>query len=380
MANPRTVFVIRPALGLTLLVLLAGATPNRAQAPAGGEHEPPDPLPPPLIAPVIVPPDEEPALAPRAAPTITFEERVLELVNEERLADGKPPLKGVGELNNSSETHSSNMALRNFFAHCDLDTMKSPFQRMTEAGYNWNAAAENIAAGFTDPESVMYDQNGWMDSDGHRANILSTSYREIGVGYFLQSNDQGNVRLDQNGDCTADGIFTSPLFRYWTQNFGRRNSVYPVVIDREAHDTPSTTVNLYLYGTGWAQEMRFSNEGCFWSGWQAFATETPWVLEDGGGNKTVRSQIRNGGTVLENADSIVLEAPCDEPVTRDLSMMTIGTCQVYEACDTVSAGDEFQVGSSGEVTFLAGDRIILRDGFSVAAGGVFRAIVDPAIP
>jgi uncharacterized protein YkwD len=381
MAIRRTFSVNRTALGWTLLGLLAASAPLPGQPRTRGEREPPDPLPPPLIAPVIVPPGEEPELAPRAAPAITFEERVLELVNEERLANGGlPPLKGVAELNTSSGTHSFNMADRDFFAHCDVDTKRSPFQRMTEAGYLWNAAAENIAAGQTDPEDVMTGPFGWMNSAGHRANILSTSYREIGIGYFLQANDQGNVRVDGNGDCTADGIFTSPLFRYWTQNLGRRNSVYPVVIDREAHDTPSTTVNLYLYGQGWAEEMRFSTDGCTWSGWETFSSETPWVLDGGGGNRTILSQIRSGGTVLESSDSIVLEAPCDEPLTRDLSMTTIESCQVYEACDMVSAGDQFQVGSSGDVTFLAGDRIVLHDGFSVASGGVFRAVIDPAIP
>lgn len=378
MALTRTVSVIGAALGLTTFVVLTAAAPVRGQAPTRRHQEPPDPLPPPLIAPVIVPPSEEPELAPRAAPAITFEERVLELVNEERLANGGlPPLKGIAELNTSSGTHSFNMADRDFFAHCDLDTGQSPLQRMTAAGYIWSVAAENIAAGQTDPEDVM---TAWMASSGHRANILSTSYRELGVGYFLQANDQGNIRLDGNGDCTADGIFTSPLFRYWTQNFGRRNSVFPVVIDREAHDTPSTTVNLYLYGQGWAEEMRFSTDGCTWSGWETFSSETPWVLDGGGGNKTILSQIRSGGTVLESSDSIVLEAPCDEPLTRDLSMMTIESCQVYEACNMVSAGDQFQVGSSGDVTFLAGDRIVLHDGFSVASGGVFRAVIDPAIP
>jgi uncharacterized protein YkwD len=56
--------------------------------------------------------------------------------------------------------------------------------------------------------------SGWMASSGHRANILSTSRREIGVGYVLQSNDQGDVRSDVNGDCTPDSFRNGPYHRY----------------------------------------------------------------------------------------------------------------------------------------------------------------------
>ena len=245
--------------------------------------------------------------------TPTYVEQVVELVNQERWNNGQlPPLKAVDLLHNSSQTHSDNMANRNFFAHCDLDTGSLPWDRMEAAGYLWNSAAENIAAGQSSPSSVM---TTWMNSSGHRANILSTSYREFGVGYTYQSSDQGNIRGDGNGDCTADQFNKGPYYRYWTQNFGRRNSIYPVVINREAYETTTPQVALYLYGLGWASEMRFRNENGTWSNWQTYTPNINWTLSNGNGSKTVNAEIRNGtGEVRSVSDTIMLNAPVVTPI------------------------------------------------------------------
>lgn len=235
----------------------------------------------------------------------TFEEEVLEIVNQERWANGQlPPLKGNGLLNNAAETHSNNMAVRNFFAHCDLDTKESPWVRMQNAGYNYNNAGENIAAGQNTPTDVM---NSWMNSSGHRANILSTDFREIGIGYVLQNNDQSNIRRDLNGDCNTDSVNNGPYYQYWTQKFGRRSSVYPVVINREAYETETRQVNLYMYGEDWATQMRFRNENGSWSSWETYQTDKSWTLSAGNGTKTVNAEIRNGsGTVRSANDTIML--------------------------------------------------------------------------
>ena len=378
MAIPRTISVIRAALGLTSFVLLAAAAPLQGQGATGGREEPPDPLPPPLIAPVIVPPGEEPELAPRAAPAITFEERVLELVNLERLADGKPPLKWVAELFISSETHSFNMADRDFFAHCDVDTKTMPADRMAAAGYTGNALpAENIAAGQADPEAVM---DAWMASPGHRANILSTFVREIGVGYFLQADDEGNIRLDGDGDCNADGIHAFALFHYWTQNFGRRNGVYPLVINHESHDTVCAELKLYVYGPANATQMRFSNDGVSFSPWEPYSPNKTWPIPGASGSPaTIFSQVTNGATTFSADDEITLGSGFPETSNLNLSVQTVNGMADYEACDTISAGDGFVVGPAGNVTFRAGRRIVLRDGFAVEEGGSFRAVVDPLL-
>ncbi|MCA9960345.1 MAG: hypothetical protein KC443_14990 [Anaerolineales bacterium] len=251
---------------------------------------------------VVQPGDAAAAEAPLAGPS--FIERVVELVNVERWNNGQlPPLKANAQLQTSAHTHSDNMAVRNFFAHCDLDTGATPWERMHDAGYMYNAAAENIAAYSETPTAVM---NEWMNSSGHRANILSPDYREIGVGYVYQAGDQANVRQDANGDCVADGTYDFALYHYWTQNFGRINNVYPVVIEREAYQTSTRQVQLYMYGAGWAAEMRFRNAGGDWSAWQAYSETAVWSLDGGSGLKTVEAQIRNGSTVLSASDTIWL--------------------------------------------------------------------------
>ncbi len=154
------------------------------------------PLPGPLVSPLPSPGSGRVRIL---AEGPNFEELVVELVNEERWINGAlPPLKHNSLLDISAETHSHDMADRNFFAHCDLDTKTLPWDRMTAAGYQWNSAGENIAAGYGTPQDVM---TGWMNSSGHRANILSTSFREIGVGYYYDSADSSGVRTDSNSDC-----------------------------------------------------------------------------------------------------------------------------------------------------------------------------------
>lgn len=239
----------------------------------------------------------------------TFEQRVLQLVNQERWQNGQlPPLKGDSALDSAAETHSNNMAVRNFFDHCDFDIGSSPWDRMNDAGYkDWSFAGENIAAGYGTPENVVA---GWMSSPGHRGNILSADFRETGIGYARQENDEANVREDDDGDCEADSAKSGPYFNYWTQNFGRRDEIMPVVINREAYETSNRTVNLYLYGSGWAQSMRLRNEAENWSSWQPFATDVSWELSCSNGGKTVAVEISNGpngaGTVRSAQDGIVL--------------------------------------------------------------------------
>ncbi|PIE81195.1 MAG: hypothetical protein CSA11_05330 [Chloroflexi bacterium] len=235
----------------------------------------------------------------------TYEEQVLEIVNQERWNHGQlPPLKGNHLLDNAAETHSTNMAVRNFFDHCDLDTGASPWNRIEDAGYHYWYAGENIAMGQLSPAEVM---NAWMDSSGHRANILSTEFREIGVGYYYQSDDQANVRYDSNGDCQSDGTYSGTYYRYWTQNFGSRHSVYPVVINREQFESETQNVDLYMYGDNWATEMRFRNENGAWSSWQPYQSNVAWTLSSGNGTKTVNAEIRNGsGTVYAASDTIEL--------------------------------------------------------------------------
>ena len=71
------------------------------------------------------------------------------------------------------------MACNSFFSHTS-PTTGTPFDRIAAAGYSYSAAGENIAAGYGAPAALV---EGWMGSEGHRDNILSTSFTHIGLGY-----------------------------------------------------------------------------------------------------------------------------------------------------------------------------------------------------
>jgi len=234
---------------------------------------------------------------------LSLEDQVMELVNQERWTNGNlPPLKRDALLDTATESHSASMGSNDFFAHRDLVTCSWPWDRMTSAGYFWVAALENIAAGSSTAAGVMAQ---WMGSSGHRANILSTDVRELGIGYSHDPGDVGNIDMDSNNDCVADSFNNGPWYHYWTQNFGRRTNVYPVVIEREAYETDTRDVSLYLYGNGWADDMRIRNEVGDWTAWLSFASDMAWQLSGGAGDKEVFVEIRQGSTVLSASDTIV---------------------------------------------------------------------------
>ena len=109
---------------------------------------------------------------------------VLELVNEERSKYSLPSLTYSNELESVAYAHSKDMSENNYFSHTDLSG-KSPFDRLSESNISYRAAAENIAAGQKTPDEVM---NSWMNSSGHRANILNSSVTEMAVGIYEGSN------------------------------------------------------------------------------------------------------------------------------------------------------------------------------------------------
>lgn len=131
--------------------------------------------------------------------TTTYTDRVLALVNIERSYQGLSPLTWNAQLATAAQNHSSTMANNDFFAHTGVDG--SPWDRINAAGYQYKAAAENIAKGYLTPDDVV---TGWMNSPGHRENILNPELTEIGVGYYYLENDTGNVNYPS----------------YWTQTFG----------------------------------------------------------------------------------------------------------------------------------------------------------------
>lgn len=128
-----------------------------------------------------------------------FITEVVALTNVERQNEGCPALTANALLNQAAQKHTVDMAENDYFEHTGLNG-SSPSDRVTATGYQWTAVAENIAVGSSTPQAVV---EGWMNSEGHRANILNCDYREIGIGYFYLENDTGNTNYQY----------------YWTQVF-----------------------------------------------------------------------------------------------------------------------------------------------------------------
>lgn len=122
-----------------------------------------------------------------------FQKKVVDLVNAERAKAGLKPLKMNTQLSKTATLKSQDMAKNNYFDH-NSPTYGSPFDMMKKYGISYKTAGENIAMGQTTPEQVM---KGWMNSPGHRANILKASFTQIGVG--VAKNSAGRL--------------------YWTQQF-----------------------------------------------------------------------------------------------------------------------------------------------------------------
>jgi uncharacterized protein YkwD len=143
-----------------------------------------------------------------------FESEVIELVNIEREARSLHPLSYNEELTLAGRLHSQDMGDQNYFDHTSLDGREF-YERIADAGYDYQISGENIAAGYPTPEAVV---DAWMSSDGHRANILDPNYCDIGVGYAA--------------------VAGSDFYHYWTQDFGRRAGVTECP---EPVASPSTT-------------------------------------------------------------------------------------------------------------------------------------------
>lgn len=122
-----------------------------------------------------------------------WEQEVIDLTNAERKKEKLNPLKAAPLLFASARKHSANMAKKDELEH-ELDD-KTVKDRIVAEGYKFGRLAENIAKGQKSPKAVL---EAWMNSDGHRKNILTPELTEIGIG--IEKNAKGQI--------------------YWTQNFG----------------------------------------------------------------------------------------------------------------------------------------------------------------
>ena len=113
-----------------------------------------------------------------------YEKEVIRLVNEARAKNGLSALTENWELSRVARYKSQDMKDNNYFSHTS-PTYGSPFNMMKNFGISYKSAAENIAKGQQTPQAVV---NAWLNSSGHRANIMNPSFTQIGVGYVKSGN------------------------------------------------------------------------------------------------------------------------------------------------------------------------------------------------
>ncbi len=114
----------------------------------------------------------------------SYEREVVRLLNEERIKRGLAALKINTRLSYVARLKAKDMRDKNYFSHTS-PTYGTPFQMMKDFGIFYRSAGENIAMGQRTPSEVM---TAWMNSPGHRANILNSNYTEVGVGYVSDGN------------------------------------------------------------------------------------------------------------------------------------------------------------------------------------------------
>ena len=116
--------------------------------------------------------------------TTAYETEVVRIVNQRRAEHGLKPLSQDWQLSRVARYKSQDMKDLGYFSHTS-PTYGSPFQMMKSFGISYRTAGENIAKGYASPEAVV---NAWMNSPGHRANILNSTYTHIGVGFVSSGN------------------------------------------------------------------------------------------------------------------------------------------------------------------------------------------------
>jgi uncharacterized protein YkwD len=211
--------------------------------------------------------------------------RVVQLTNEVRVYHGLAPLQLHPALMRSAQWMAQDMVQHNYLRHTDHSGREID-PRLPAFGYSdYREIGENIAGGQLTPEEVVTD---WMRSPGHRSNVLNPTFREVGVAHLSSENTHYK--------------------HYWVQDFGVRSDTFPVVINNKVPETRDPIVHLYLYGQGWAQQMRFSNDRVHWSDWEPYQPRSTWTLNLGYGDRTVYAEVRGEGITRHSKDTVRLLA------------------------------------------------------------------------
>lgn len=201
-------------------------------------------------------------------------EQIAFYTNIQRRAHGLAPLKISRELTEAALLFAEDAVVNmesNYCGHSSSDG-RDVGDRLRDNGMIGMAMwGENVVCGYMTPQAAV---DAWMESDGHRENILTPEFTEIGIGHFVD---------DISG--------------YIVQNFALDGNQSFVIINNESPSTPSPNVELYIYdhsvrsgmaGLGPAVEMMISNSPNFAdAAWRPFANEVSWTLEGGEGQRRV---------------------------------------------------------------------------------------------
>jgi hypothetical protein len=231
------------------------------------------------------------------------------LGNLARRDHGVPPLRANVQLTRAARWFAWDSVDNRHKPYCGHQDSRGfwPDYRAREFGYPGMAGAENAFCGYVSPADAI---QGWLDSGGHRANLLCDCHREIGLGFY-RGGDRG----------------------YVAQMFGYDPVYPPVIIEHEALTTTTPQVGLYIYsasgdgdmvGMGAAVEMLVSNNPSFADAlWEPYTAEKRWTLEPGTGWRTVYVKTRDHlGRTVTVSDTIYLGETLPRAELSDVLMST----------------------------------------------------------
>ena len=232
--------------------------------------------------------------------------QMLSAINSARATNGVPPLALNQVLSAAAQGHSEDMAANDFVDHTGSGG-SSLADRLTAEGFpRYSSGLVATEAVYRSSEGMQEAFDWWMSSPSHEDILLSTFYREIGLGVATGANGR----------------------EYWAVTLGARPNVLPVFINQGAVQTESQEVLLTLSNEGGmvngdgpeviglATEIRLANQPDLEaSEWQAWVGEMSWTLAPGDGEKTVYVEFRDGeGRSATSQASIILgEMPAEEP-------------------------------------------------------------------
>ena len=196
-----------------------------------------------------------------AAEIEAFEREVLRLTNIERANQGLPALEWDSRLGAAARKHSQDMARTNNLSHTGSDGSR-PHERSEREGFEYSFHGENIATGQATPANVL---RSWMNSPGHRSNILNREYTHLGVGLASSAGNRN----------------------YWTQKFGRpstsRTSQTPTT---QPTQTPAQT-RINLTPTDRQQTVEAA-----WQLISRYSPEGKYVIEEQAGSRTTTTEAQ----------------------------------------------------------------------------------------